>query len=80
MIPLINRANSSKFEAGTIESILQRRDTGVSVFDAVVRPPSNSLSIPGHQLVCSIDNLIQLKGVFKNKNTQQQCVKMNAFY
>lgn len=49
----------------TIESILQRIDRRVSVFDPMVRPPCNAFSIKRHHLLCPIGELIQLEGVFK---------------
>lgn len=51
----------------TVEGVLQRCDGGVSVFDAVVCPPSNPFCIQRHNSVYPFDNLIEVEGVFKKR-------------
>lgn len=55
----------------TVESVPQRCNRGVSIFHVVVSPPGNPFPIEGHLLLCPIDDLIQLEGVFKKKKTRK---------
>lgn len=51
----------------TIESISQRCDCGISVFDIVVCPPRNTFSIKRHQLLIPIDDLIECEWILERK-------------